>query len=142
MAPNSDLKNKLVKIQEKEITEYTIYKKVSERTTGNNSKILKQISQDELRHYNEWKRYTQTEVHPNKLSVFKYLIISKIFGLMFMMKLLEGNEEKAQKNYSKISQEFPEAKQILTDEIKHEKLLIEMIDEKKAQLFKFNYIRS
>ena len=137
MALNSDLKDKLVEIQEKEITEYTVYKKVSERTRGNNSRILKQISQDELRHYNEWKSYTQTEVHPNKLSVFKYLIISKIFGLMFMMKLLEGNEEKAQTNYSKISQELPEAKQILADEVKHEKLLIEMIDEKRL-----NYLSS
>ena len=88
MTLNSDLKDKLIEIQEKEITEYTIYRKVSESIKGNNSEILKQISEDELRHYNEWKGYTQTEVHPNRISVFKYLIISKVFGLMFMMKLL------------------------------------------------------
>ena len=90
-----------------------------------------------FRHYNEWKQYTQTEVNPNRFSVIKYLIISKFFGLMFMMKLLEGNEEKAQANYSKISKDLPEAKQILADEIKHEKLLIEMIDEKRL-----NYLSS
>ena len=137
MSLNSDLKDRLIEIQEKEITEYTIYRKVSEKTRGNNSEILKQISEDELSHYDEWKRYTQTEIDPNRLSVLKYLIISKIFGLMFMMKLLEGNEKNAQTNYSKISKELPEAKQILADEIKHEKLLIEMIDEKRL-----NYLSS
>ena len=48
MPHNSDLKNKLVKIQEKEITEYVVYKKVSESVKGKNSEILKQISEDEL----------------------------------------------------------------------------------------------
>ena len=131
MTLNSNLKDKLIEIQEKEITEYAVYRKLSERTKGNNSKVLKQISEDELRHYNEWKEYTQTEVNPDKLVVLKYLIISKIFGIMFMMKLLEGKEEKAQTNYSKISKELPAANNILAEEGKHEKLLIEMIDEKR-----------
>jgi len=137
MPLNSSLKDKLVKIQEKEITEYNVYRRVSESTKGQNSKILKQISEDELRHYNEWKEYTHTEVNPDRLVVLKYLIISKIFGIMFMMKLLEGNEEKAQTNYSKIAKELPEANKILADEVKHEKLLIEMIDEKRL-----NYLSS
>jgi len=49
---------------------------------------------------------------------------------MFMMKLLEGNEEKAQINYSKITGELSKANQILAEEAAHEELLIEMIDEK------------
>ena len=137
MAPNSDLKNKLVKIQEKEITEYAVYKKLSEMSKGRNSEILKKISEDELRHYNQWKKYTQTDVNVNRLSVIKYLIISKIFGLLFMMKLMEGNEEQTQATYSKILKDLPEEKQILAEEIEHEKLLIEMIDEKRL-----NYLSS
>jgi VIT1/CCC1 family predicted Fe2+/Mn2+ transporter len=135
MVTNSKLKNVLIKIQEKEITEHIIYKKLSKNTKGKNSKILKQISDDELHHYNEWKKYTQKEVSPNRLIVIKYLIIAQIFGLMFMMKLLEGNEEKAQINYKKISNELPLAKQIISDENQHEKLLIEMIDEKRLNYF-------
>ena len=137
MSLNPDLKDKLVKLQEKEITEHIVYGKLSRKSKGKNSEILKQISEDELRHHNEWKKYTQTEVKTNRLSVIKYLIISKIFGLMFMMKLMEGNEEKAQANYSKISKELPEVNQILADEVKHEKLLIDMIDEKRL-----NYLSS
>jgi len=101
------------------------------------SEILKKISEDELRHYNQWKKYTQADVNVNRLSVIKYLIISKIFGLLFMMKLMEGNEEQTQATYSKILKDLPEEKQILAEEIEHEKLLIEMIDEKRL-----NYLSS
>ena len=137
MPLNSNLKNKLIEIQEKEITEHLVYKRLSERAKGKNSEILKQISEDELRHYKEWREYTQREVKPNRFLVIKYLIVSIIFGLMFMMKLMEGNEEKAQTNYSKIATELPEAKQILAEEVEHEKLLIEMIDERRL-----NYLSS
>ena len=137
MVHNSKLKAKLIKIQEKEITEHVVYRKLSKRAKGKNSEILKQISKDELRHHNEWKKYTQIDVKANRLSVLKYLIISKIFGLMFMMKLMEGNEEQAQATYSKVLEELPEAKQILAEEFEHERLLIDMIDEKRL-----NYLSS
>ena len=133
MVLNSKLKAKLIEIQEKEITEHAVYKTLSEMAKGKNSEILKQISEDELGHYNEWKNYTQIEIRANRLSVLKYLIISKIFGLMFMMKLMEENEEQAQASYSKVLEELPEAKQILAEEVEHEKLLIEMIDEKRLK---------
>ncbi len=93
MELDSEIKKTLIEIQNREITEHLIYKKISEKTTDKNSKILKQISEDELRHYNEWKKYTKKDTTPSKLTLIKYWIIAKIFGLMFMMKLLEGNEE-------------------------------------------------
>ena len=92
---------------------------------------MKRISDDELRHYNRWKEYTQKEVHPDRLSVLKYLIFSAIFGLTFVMKIMEGGEEKAQEAYNKISGEIREANEIFQDEIKHENILIDMIDEKR-----------
>ena len=36
---------------------------------------------------------------------FKILDNSKVFGVIFMIKLLEGNQEKGQVNYSKTSKE-------------------------------------
>jgi len=53
------------------------------------------------------------------------------------MKIMEGGEEKAQETYNKISGEIREANEIFQDEIKHENLLIAMIDEKRL-----NYISS
>lgn len=137
MELSTKLRSMLIETQEKEITEYLIYKRLSEKAKGKNSSILKKISNDELFHYNKWKEYTKTQVQPNRLKVIKYLIINQIFGLMFMMKLLEGNEEKAQNNYSIISKQLPEANKVLEEEVEHEKLLIEMVDEKRL-----NYLSS
>lgn len=53
------------------------------------------------------REYTQIEVHPDRLSILKYLIFSAIFGLTFVMKIMEGGEEKAQETYNKISGEIP-----------------------------------
>ena len=82
-------------------------------------------------------KYTKEEVHPDNLSVLKYLILAKIFGLTFVMKILEGGEEKAQEAYHMVSPELPEATQHVLDEHRHETLLIEQIDD--ARL---NYIGS
>ncbi|MBT8172408.1 VIT1/CCC1 family protein [Candidatus Bathyarchaeota archaeon] len=137
MEISSNLKKVLINTQEKEITEHIIYKRLAKKTKGKNIKILTKISNDELHHYNQWKEYTQSNVQPNKFKVIKYVIIAKIFGLMFMMKLLEGNEEKAQINYSSISKQLPITNKIIAEELEHEKLLIEMIDEKRL-----NYLSS
>jgi len=118
--------------QEKEITEHLVYKRLAEKSRGKNAEVLRMISEDELRHYNEWKKYTQTDVHPGGLTVLKYLIFSRIFGLTFVMKIMEGSEEKAQEAYDRISSELPTARHIhLPDERKHERLLMDAIDEKR-----------
>jgi len=131
MVLNDNLKRVLMGIQRKEITEHSVYKRLSEKAKGKNSEVLKKISEDEFGHYNEWKNYSKLDVPPSRLSIWKYLLIWRFFGLMFMMKLMEGNEEKAQVKYSGIVGVFPSAKQILAEEIEHEKLLITMIDEKR-----------
>jgi len=118
-------------LQRDEITEHIVYRKLAEKSKGKNAEILKTISNDELLHYNKWKKYTQAEVNPDEISVSKYLIFSVIFGLMFVMKIMERGEEEAQEAYNRISAELSEAKELLQDEIKHEKFLIDMIDEKR-----------
>src|SRR3989344_3837843 len=96
-----ELKNKLLISQNFEFTEHLIYRKLSESIKETkNKKILINISNDELKHYNIWKKYTNKAVKPGKLLVWKYFLISKIFGLTFGLKLMEKGEEKAQINYS------------------------------------------
>ncbi len=42
-----------------EITEHHIYKRLAKKVKDpENSKILDQIADDELRHYEDWKKYT------------------------------------------------------------------------------------
>ncbi|MFB0550961.1 MAG: VIT1/CCC1 family protein [Nitrososphaeria archaeon] len=128
---DQNLKSIVLEFQRKEITEHTVYKRLAEKSKGKNAEVLRRISDDELRHYNEWKKYTRTDVQPNRLAVLKYLVFSKIFGLTFMMKIMEAGEERAQEAYDKISDQVPKAREIHSDEYKHEHLLIDTIDERR-----------
>lgn len=119
--------------QRNEITEHIVYQRLSQRVGGKNGEILKRISEDELRHYNEWMKYTQTEVRPNRLLVLFYLVMARIFGLTFAIKLMERNEEKAERIYAEVAKEIPQAEEILKDEVEHERLLVDMIDEERLE---------
>jgi hypothetical protein len=92
------------------------------KTKGSNAEVLKKISEDELRHYNEWKKFTQTNVNPSKLTSLKFLVISAILGLTFTTKMME--KKNAEKVYADIISVVPDAKWILEDETAHEKQLL------------------
>lgn len=102
-----------------------------------NRKILEEISRDELKHYNFWKTYTKEDVEPASFMIFAYVMIAKIFGLTFGIRLMEKGETMAQVNYKEIAKHIPEAAKIAEDEDKHEQALIEIIHEEKL-----NYIGS
>ena len=95
--------------------------------------MLKRISNDELRHYNEWRRFTLEDVPPNRLIILKIPIISKILGLTFAIKMMERGERKAEVAYGEIMKSIHAAKDVLREEMEHEKLLIDMIDEEKIK---------
>jgi len=124
----------VLKAQGNEITEYYIYRKLASclKEEGN-KKILKEKAEDELRHYNFWKKYSGREVKPNKLKIWGYYLISRVLGLTFGIKLMEKGEESAQVVYERISERIPEAKKIVEDEDMHEIELINMIDEEKLK---------
>ena len=127
----------LLKFQKEEITEYEIYKKLALKAREENKKVLEKIANEELKHYNKWKKYTGKDVKPSKAKIMAYVAISKIFGITFAIKMMEGGEAKAQKNYEAIMEKIPEAEEILKEETQHERLLINMIDEERI-----NYIGS
>jgi len=120
--------------QKNEITEHIIYEKLARSTKDSqNRKILQRISDDELKHYNFWKQYTNKDTKPDKLKVWMYFLIARIFGITFGIKLMEKGEEKAQTTYEKISEFVPSAKEIVEDEDKHELELINMLDEERLR---------
>jgi hypothetical protein len=51
------LKKKIC-FQRNEITEYNVYKNLAQRAKGNNTEVLNKISENELHHYNKWKKFT------------------------------------------------------------------------------------
>ncbi len=129
------LKNDLIKYQKDEIVGYKIYSKLSslKSVSKKNSKILKKIAEDELNHYNILKKYTQTDVSANPLVVLFFVVLAKIFGVVFCVKVMEAAEADAQESYKSISNVIPEAKKILEDETRHEKLLIDMLHEERIE---------
>lgn len=118
--------------QKNEITEHFIYLKLSQLSEDeHNKKILKSISDEELKHYNFWKNITKQEFKPNQLKIFKYVYLAKIFGLSFALKLMESGEEDAQRFYSKYEKKYPKVREVIEDEQNHEKKLINILKDER-----------
>ncbi len=123
----------LLDFQRDEITSYYTYMKISERLSGENRELIERIAEDELRHYEIIRRFTGRDIKPDKVKVFLYSALSMIFGLTFLVKLMERSEERAQKGYEEllgVSQEF---KGIIDDELEHEEKLANMIKEERVE---------
>jgi vacuolar iron transporter family protein len=124
----------LKQFQRNEITEYHIYTKLAKVIKNKeNAEILERIGLEEKGHYEVWKSYTQTEIKPNRLKVFWFYFICRMFGLTFGIKLMEKGEAGAQVSYGTLLADIPEAKRIMDDEGAHERKLIQMIDEEMLQ---------
>lgn len=133
-----ELKKMLLNEQKNEITGHIIYKKIADREkNADNAKILLDISNDELNHYNMFKSITGEDVKPNMVKVYFFYFLSLIFGLTFGVKLLENTEIDGQRIYQQYLDELPLLTTILEEEEKHEKELINMLNEEKL-----NYIGS
>ncbi len=131
------MKDKLLIAQRNETTENKIYDYLSRSTRDpKNKKVLKDTSNEELGHYNIFKKYTGKDIKPNKLKILKFILLAKLFGLTFAVKLMENGEKGAQKNYEKILK-ISEARRIINEENGHEKRLIGMINEERM-----NYVSS
>ncbi|MBN1776084.1 MAG: VIT1/CCC1 transporter family protein [Clostridiales bacterium] len=122
----------LIKEQRNEITSHLIYAKLAAKTRdGKNADVLRRMSEDELRHYNELKEITGREVKPSRFSIVFFYLISRLFGLTFGLKLLEKAEDDAVETYGAMVEKYPQLKNFVEDEQTHELLLIDMIGEEK-----------
>jgi VIT1/CCC1 family predicted Fe2+/Mn2+ transporter len=130
MALTHELRAQLLALQRNEITEYHIYRRLAGRVKSpDNRKVLNRIGEEERGHYDDWKRYTGRDVEPDRFRIWKYVLIGRLFGLTFGIKLMERGEVDAQDKYSALEGQIPEVDQIVRDERDHEDVLIEMLDE-------------
>lgn len=131
---NKHIKDRVLQFQKNEITEHHIYDKLSKiEKNKRNSRILKSISKEELRHYGIWKKYTGEEIRPSRLKIWWYVFLARLFGAIFGVKLMEAGEEGAQEAYDKLAKVIKEARVIKREEEGHEKELIDMLDEEKLK---------
>ena len=125
---------KALRQQQNEIDEHHIYKRLAQlEKDEHNKKILRDIAEDELRHYKFWVKITKKKLAPRKWRVWYYTTMARIFGLSFALKLMERGEEGAQEFYLQIAKEIPEAKKIYEDEVRHEKMLLNMLKDEKLE---------
>lgn len=124
----------LEKYQRCEATDHVIYRRMARREKDpKNRDILRQIAQDEARHANIWKKYTQKSVRPNYVKALWYGLMGILMGYTFVIKLMEKGEYTTGAAYKKLVEELPEAQQIIDDEQAHEKELDAMLDEERLQ---------
>ncbi|NUM25978.1 MAG: VIT1/CCC1 transporter family protein [Candidatus Buchananbacteria bacterium] len=127
-------KKLILKAQKNEITEYYVYRKLSQKIKQNgNERILAEIAEDELGHYHFWEQYSGVKVGPSRFNILKYYIISRILGITFGIRLMEKGEKSAQKLYQEIAQVLPEANQVIKDEHRHEGALINLLNEERLK---------
>lgn len=128
----SGVMDMIMREQKNEITAHHIYKKLSEVTKdSHNADVLRRISDDELKHYHELKALTGKEVKPGFFKVPLFVLMSRVLGLTFGVKLLEEAEDEAQNIYEEHSKEVQAFNAILEDEEEHEQMLIDMLDEER-----------
>lgn len=128
------LQEQLLVYQKNEITEHHIYKKLARTVKSSEDReILEKIADDELRHYQEWRTYTQKDVKPDRTKIWKYYFISRILGFTFGIKLMEKGEENAQDNYEQLRLTIQQAEAIIRDENEHENALIKLLDEERLR---------
>ena len=134
MQLSESVREQVLRFQRAEITEHHIYTRLAKKVNSpENAQIMEQIAQDELRHYNEWKRYSQQDVQPDWPKVWWYYLISRIFGYTFGIKLMEQGEKDAQHNYAHIASAIPDANRLQHEEEVHEEQLIGMLNEERLQ---------
>jgi VIT1/CCC1 family predicted Fe2+/Mn2+ transporter len=127
-------RRRLLVYQKAEITEHHIYSRLARIVRPpENKAILEQIAADELRHYHRWREHTGEDVQPDRLKVWWYYLVSRVFGFTFGIKLMERGEKGAQDNYTSFGTALPEAEVIAREEVEHEEALIVLLDEERLR---------
>ena len=122
------------RMQQNELTESVIYEKIAAFAKGDeNKETLLRLAREEKAHYEIWKKYTGTEMEPEKGKIFKYTFLARILGFTFAVKLMERGEENAQSEYEVLLSEVPESASIRQQEEEHENALLAMLDEERLQ---------
>lgn len=125
----SEQKKQILAFQINEITEHHIYKQLSLlQKKEHNRQVLTELSDEELGHYQMLVKYTGKTPRPNKLRIRFYVLMARLFGLTFSLKLMERGEAMAQNAYRE-HKNIEELQRMAREEEIHEAKLINLIDE-------------
>lgn len=124
---------KFIRFQRNEYIESIVYERLAsiEKDTSN-SKVLRLISAEEKAHYYTLKKYTNTEVKPNRWRIAQYYWLARILGITFAIKLMESSENSAHQDYARYT-ECEDLQRLSREEEIHEEKLIGLINEERLE---------
>lgn len=127
------LRRLAVAAQRNEITEHSVYMRLSELAGGENGRVLRSIAEAEKAHAEFWAARTGAKTRPNGLKAAWTALMARILGLTFVLKRMERREGTASELYAALEAAVPEARRLSEDEGRHERELLAMLDEERLR---------
>lgn len=128
------IKKLVLSVQRTEETEHLIYMRLADHCKDkNNADVLRKIGLQEKGHAKFWQNKSGEEAKPDMGRVFRTVLLAKLLGLTFVLKLMEKREGTGSRVYAQLSEYFPEAKAFSEEELVHEQQLLAMLDEEGLQ---------
>jgi VIT1/CCC1 family predicted Fe2+/Mn2+ transporter len=127
-----ELDGRILAQQRAEHTEHHIYTRLAALSRDEkNRRVLEAAGRDELGHYHVWRSITGRDVAPQMWRATLYVLLARLFGLSFALKLMEGGEDRAQAFYREVAPLYPQVATIGEDEKRHEKALVDLLHDER-----------
>jgi len=115
-----------------ELTEAIVYESLAKRQPdAHNRDLLSRIAADERNHARQLAALLGEEGLPNRFTANREILIAKLFGLTFGLKLMEKGEGRAGDAYRAFAETAPELVLIAEEEDAHEAALLSLLDDER-----------
>jgi VIT1/CCC1 family predicted Fe2+/Mn2+ transporter len=115
-----------------ELTEAAVYSRLAAMERNEvNRRLLERISEDEAAHAKMISEILRCEAKPFAFKVAWTVFCARLFGLTFVLKLMERGENAAGGTYREMLEAYPQLAKIADDEDRHETELIGMLNDER-----------
>ena len=115
-----------------EATDNRLYAMLARQTKSeHNREILEKMSADEARHAELWGSFVEGPPKINEFKIRLFALLAKVFGLVFVINLMEGGEHSSVEIYTALGKDVPLAIAFIEDEVRHEEYLVSLLKEEK-----------
>ncbi|MCQ8894645.1 MAG: VIT1/CCC1 transporter family protein [Methanolinea sp.] len=120
--------------QKDEVTEHHIYQRLAGMMRdAKNASVLEKMAREELSHARFWQTLAGVEGGPDTVRVWLYVILAKLLGVTFAIKLMERSEGSTVGTYRSVSDHVPGIEEVIWDEEQHEKAIVAMLAEERLR---------
>ncbi|MCS7094695.1 MAG: rubrerythrin family protein, partial [Thaumarchaeota archaeon] len=119
-----------------EYFDHVVYRELARmEKNGPRRELLERLSEMEDKHYRFWSGYAKaTQVRELRLQLFFILLLRRLMGIVFVIKLLERHESEVVARYRRVLERLDgdlreKVEEFLRDEEVHERSLMSQLDE-------------